>query len=329
MTPTVSVIVPAYNATGSIGETLRSVLAQTYSVFEVVVVDDGSTDDPAALCDALNDSRIRVVRQSNRGLAGARNTGIRHARGRFLAFLDADDLWLPEKLAQHVEHLEAKPDVGVSFAPSYFIDAEGQPLGYRQKPRLRGLDMFHILCRNPVGNGSAAVVRREVMDDIAFHHDFGNERGVDCCWFDEQFRQSEDVECWVRIAATTDWNFEGLEQPLTLYRVHGGGLSADIEEQYRTWGMFLDKVSDYAPEVVARWGCTARAFQLLYLGRRAVRHRDGRQAMRLVARALRTDWRSLLYEPARVASTAAAAGLLTVLPRPLYERVERAAMVCA
>jgi glycosyltransferase involved in cell wall biosynthesis len=95
--PTVSVITPAFNAAPYVRETLDSVLAQTFTDFEVIVVDDGSTDETAAIVDwyAQRDPRVRVVRQANRGIAAARNTAIAHARGRFLALLDSDDLWFP------------------------------------------------------------------------------------------------------------------------------------------------------------------------------------------------------------------------------------------
>ena len=101
--PTVSVVIPLYQTERYIAETLQSVLAQTLADFEVIVVDDGSSDRGPAIARAVGDARVRVVRQNNRGLAGARNTGIRNARGRYIALLDADDLWEADKLARHVD----------------------------------------------------------------------------------------------------------------------------------------------------------------------------------------------------------------------------------
>ena len=105
--PIASIVVPAYNSETTLGETLRSLLAQTFSSFEIVVVDDGSTDGTRAVAAGFADPRIQIVSQANRGLAGARNTGIHHARGAYVGFCDADDLWVPEKLERHVAHLEA------------------------------------------------------------------------------------------------------------------------------------------------------------------------------------------------------------------------------
>ena len=104
--PTVSVIVPAYNAARFIEGAIDSVLAQSYTDFELLIVNDGSTDDTLARCERYSDPRIRIVKQDNRGLAGARNSGVREACGEYLAFLDADDLWRNDKLERHVEHLE-------------------------------------------------------------------------------------------------------------------------------------------------------------------------------------------------------------------------------
>ena len=150
---------------------------------------------------------MRLVRQRNRGLAGARNSGIAAAAGELIGFCDADDLWEPWKLQAHVRHLDATPHVGISYAGSALIDDTGTLLKQAQRPRLTGIDAAHILKRNPIGNGSAAVIRRAVLDAIAYRPAFETARDW---YFDETFRQSEDIECWMRIALTTDWQFEGV-----------------------------------------------------------------------------------------------------------------------
>lgn len=108
----VSVILPVYGVEKYIQQTIQSVLDQTYQNFEIIVVDDESPDKSVEICQGFDDSRITIIHQKNRGLAGARNTGIRHAKGDYLAFLDGDDLWHPEKLEKHVYHLESSPNVG-------------------------------------------------------------------------------------------------------------------------------------------------------------------------------------------------------------------------
>ncbi len=150
-TPLVSVIVPAYNAARFLPESIPSVLAQTWTDFELIVVNDGSTDDTVACVEAFTDPRIRLVSQANRGLAGARNGGIRAARGSFIALLDADDLWHPEKLARHVAHLQSRPGVGVSYSASAFMDDAGRDMHLMQTPKLQGRDAARCVFAQPGG----------------------------------------------------------------------------------------------------------------------------------------------------------------------------------
>ena len=124
----VSVITPAFNAERYLADAVRSVLGQTRTDWELVVVDDGSTDATQAVLAAFADSRIRVVRQENRGEAGARNTGLRSAQGEYIAFLDADDLYLDSALTDVVDFLDAHPGVHVMFADGYFCDENSHPL---------------------------------------------------------------------------------------------------------------------------------------------------------------------------------------------------------
>ncbi|MEO1186284.1 MAG: glycosyltransferase family 2 protein, partial [Cyanobacteria bacterium J06636_27] len=188
----VSVIIPVYNAEKYIAATVQSVLSQTYKNFEIIIVDDGTPDNSVKICQKFNDSRIRIIHQANRGLPGARNTGIRHAQGDYLAFLDADDIWLPEKLEKHVEHLNSSPTVGISFCYSAFINEQGNSTGICQKPRkLYDITPSYVLCRNPVGNGSAAVIRREVFEDIKFQDNLYDT--LEDFYFDERLRRAEDI----------------------------------------------------------------------------------------------------------------------------------------
>ena len=317
----VSVIMPVYNVERFVDTAIRSVLAQSFTDFELLIIDDQSQDGSMAICAAFEDPRIRIIHHTqNRGLAGARNTGIRHARGEYLAFIDSDDCWVPEKLALHVTHLDANPDVGVSFSRSAFINEDGSPNRTYQMPRLRDISPGYYLCRNPIGNGSAPVIRREVFEQIRYSD---NLYGRDEDWyFDERLRRSEDIECWIRIALTTDWIIEGIPEPLTLYRLNSGGLSSSLLQQLDSWEQVIDKTRNYAAEFIARWEQPARAFQLRYLARQAIRLHDGRMAMQLVHRALATDKRILLQEPGRTVATLAAAYLLRLTPRRLYLALE-------
>lgn len=322
--PYISVIMPVYNVERFVEDAIRSVLAQTFTDFELLIIDDCSPDGSIALCEQFDDPRIRIIRHPrNRGLAASRNTGIRHACGELLAFLDSDDLWLPEKLEQHRLHLAARSEVGVSFSRSAFIDEDGSPTRCFQMPRLTDIEPGYYLCRNPIGNGSAPVIRAAVFEQIRYplHTEDKPEDG----YFDEELRRSEDIECWIRIALTTDWVIEGIPQPLTLYRLNAGGLSACLLEQLASWELVIRKTRRYAPDFIDRWENTARAYQLRYLSRQAIRLHDGPMALRLAWRALRTSPRIIKEEPGRTLLTLAAATLLSLSPNLLAPPLTRLA----
>lgn len=308
--PAASIIVPAFNTAATLADTLGALLDQSFADHEVIVVDDGSGDRTPDIAAAfLRDPRVRLIRQPNRGLAGAHNTGIAAARGRYVGFCDADDLWMPGKLAAHVAHLDANPNVGLSYSGSALMDAGGAPMGRSQRPRLSGVDAAHVFKRNPVGNGSAAVLRRAALADIAWRP--AAEKFRDWC-FDETFRQSEDIECWLRLALTTDWGIEGVPGLLTRYRITGGGLSAATGRQLAAWERMVDKLAPLDPAFFARHAPAARAYQLRYLARRAVSADDGAAALSLTRRAFAASWRPLAEEPVKTLTTLGASAVLAI-----------------
>lgn len=310
MTPTVSVIMPVYNTAKYVEAAIDSVLAQTFTDFELLIIDDEGTDNSIDLCRAYDDRRIRIISQRNRGLAGARNTGIRHAAGEFIALLDSDDIWEPSKLEEHVAHLRAKPDVGVSYAASSMIDDDGDFLRIVQRPKLKNVTARDVFLRNPVGNGSAPVLRRAAFDDIAFL-DLERE---ELDYFDPAFRQSEDIECWCRIALMTSWKFEGIDGALTQYRINEGGLSANVVNQFATWCRVRDRVQELDPSFAEKWAPYAEAYQLRYLARRCVRMGETAMAWTLMKDALRLCPKIAIEEPAKTLSTFVATLGLRFLP---------------
>lgn len=308
--PIASIIVPAHNGALTIAETLASLSAQTFRDLEIIVVDDGSKDRTAEVARAHGDPRVRIVQQDNRGLAGARNSGIAYATGAYVGFCDADDLWMPDKLARHIAHLEANPMVGLSYAGSALIDTNSKLIGIYQRPQLNCVQAQQVFKRNPVGNGSVAVMRRAALDAIAWRPEQEKTRDW---WFDETFRQSEDIECWLRLALSTDWDIEGISGTLTLYRVNPSGLSANTDAQLASWERVVAKLTPINPAFFKRYTSTARAYQLRYLCRRAVSARDGATAWRLARQSVRSSLRPLLEEPAKTAVTMVAAGMLHFL----------------
>jgi hypothetical protein len=318
----VSVILPVYGVEKYIAEAVRSVLAQTFSDFELLIIDDGSPDRSIEICQQFTDPRIRIIQQQNRGLSGARNTGIRNAVGEYLAFLDGDDLWMPEKLEKHVAHLDNSPKVGLSFSRSAFVDEAGKDLKTYQMPQLTGITSDYLLCCNPVGNGSAPVIRRQVFQEIGRKN-----AAVETCYFDESLRRAEDIECWLRIAIQTSWLIEGISEPLTLYRVNAGGLSASLLQQLSSWEAVIEKTRSYAPELIARGESQARAYQLLYLARTAVRLQLRDLAVSLTHQAIAAHPAILFKEPRRTLLTLIAAYLLRLLPSTFFNQVNTLATV--
>lgn len=164
--PRVSVIIPCYNTARYVKETIESVLNQTRQDFEIIVVDDGSTDDSHNVIASINDQRIRYHYQPNQGLAAARNTGLALATGEFVAFLDADDFFLPEKLARQIAALDSQPEVGLVAGGHLYVDefgnslAESQPWIYNPQ-----LDLRTWVCGCPVVPG-APLVRSGVSSGV-------------------------------------------------------------------------------------------------------------------------------------------------------------------
>jgi glycosyltransferase involved in cell wall biosynthesis len=214
--PTVSVIVPAYNAARFVVASLESVVNQTFSDFEVIVVDDGSTDETAALVQpfARRDGRFRLMHRPNGGIAAARNTALTEARGEFIALLDSDDLWMPVWLERQLGILRHRPDIGVLSANCLNLgsSADGKPL----KPVGHGaiIDLTLLdLIRFEDSVCIQSVFRRAVPDAIG--------------WFDASFRSSEDYDFWLR-AAAGGFRVSFNPTPLGYYRRRPDSVSSDL-----------------------------------------------------------------------------------------------------
>jgi len=188
MKPLVSIIIPSYNASAYVIEAIDSALAQTYKDVEVIVVDDGSTDNTKQLlAPYVRNSKIRYIYQANKGLSGARNTGIKAARGEYIALLDADDLFLPGKIEKQVAHLEACPSCDVSYCDLYhFNDGEPDILLKLNYSYYSGKDVLPNLLRKSFIAPVTVVFRKSVFDRFGL--------------FDEAMRQfAEDLEFWLRL----------------------------------------------------------------------------------------------------------------------------------
>jgi glycosyltransferase involved in cell wall biosynthesis len=209
----VSVVMPVYNRVSWAVEALQSVLEQTYTNFEVVVVDDGSTEDPSPL--RMEDERIRYVRQENGGPAAARNLGLSLARGRYVAFLDADDLFMPDKLEKQVARMEQRPDVAISHTSYQRVDREGKYAGDIRSGRYSGRVYPRIYTDSHNIATPTVMVRRDALDETLR--------------FIESARYGQDVLFWIGLTKKSE--LLGIDEPLAKVRMHGQNAISNPDAQ--------------------------------------------------------------------------------------------------
>jgi len=213
--PLVSAVMPAFNVAWCVRRAIDSVLAQTLREHELIVIDDGSTDDTAKVL-ASYGAGINVISQENRGMSAARNRGIRAARGAFISFIDADDHWRPEKLARQIELLQQRPDVGFCSTAARVENADGDVLNL-WRCRQRGTDVLETLFAENAaiaGGCSAVVVRRELLDQVGL--------------FDETLRGFEDPDLWIRLAAVS--GYACIDEPLVVILRRENSVSRNLHE---------------------------------------------------------------------------------------------------
>jgi len=213
MSVTISIIIPAYNMREWIDETLESVWDQTYNDFEIIVVDDGSIDGIKSYLENKYLHLLKIIRQQNRGLAGARNTGIRHAEGKFLFFLDADDIIMPEKLERQVHILNSRPEIGVVYSDyALFYNDKNKQLDHPQVDIPEGIIWEQLLKMNCMVV-HAALMRKELILKYGY--------------FDETMRSCADWDLWLRLALHgVQFAFDGSKS--ALYRQRNDSLSRNL-----------------------------------------------------------------------------------------------------
>ncbi len=216
--PTVSVVIPAYNSSDVISEAIESVLSQTYKDFEIIVVDDGGTDNTEEIIRSY-DFPVNYIKQENGGAAVARNTGMHAARGDYIALLDSDDIWLPSKLEKQIEFLERETDVGVVCCDGFrwtppSVPAECQRLSALRgvtpsRPSLEFMFKVHLILT------SSVVFRRKLLETVGY--------------MNPKLKHGQDVEFFIRLAAKTSLAY--MDIPLKAYRVHCANTSSLITHE--------------------------------------------------------------------------------------------------
>jgi len=227
----VSIIVPTYNGSAFLQDAFNSVLAQTYTDWEVVLVDDGSTDQTGAIAKAAAPAfggRLHYVYQANRGLPAARNTAIRHATGDLLALLDSDDIWLPRRLELGVRLMDSDSGIGLVHGKVARIDAHGDFMGFPPSPPrkyLAGRIARHIYTRRAHLLCPTILFRKECVDRVGF--------------FDETMKSTEDRDMWFRIAE--HYRVAYIDEVVAHYRVSAGSMSWDLDRMLASGATFIGK----------------------------------------------------------------------------------------
>lgn len=222
--PLVSVIMPCYNNANYVAAALESVLSQDYPNFEVIVVDDGSTDNSVAVLETFND-KITVVKQANQGPAAARNNGLKMAKGKYVAFNDSDDFWLPGKLSAQVSYLEKNPEIGLCYCQWAIWDNEVpfKEISARFSASKQTLEtdpdytgwLYLKLLKDSIIHTITAVIRRTVLDDVGF--------------FNAKYRIGEDHDLWLRISHK--YKIAKLNHVFAVYRDNPTSITKGVQSQ--------------------------------------------------------------------------------------------------
>jgi glycosyltransferase involved in cell wall biosynthesis len=226
---TVSAVIPTYNGTSYLADAVKSVLAQTYQLHEIIVVDDGSKEDIESILVPFF-PKVKYVRQDNAGPAAARNHGISLAKGDLIALLDDDDLWHPTKTAMQVKHLTENPKCALVYSYPELIDENGSVIPNEAPAQFpSGSVYLEFMTQNRISTPSATLIRREVFEEIGFFDE--NKECISC----------EDYDLWVRIARNYDIQF--CPGTLVSYRVRNAGISRNLDRHLSARMYVLGKLS--------------------------------------------------------------------------------------
>ena len=239
----VSVVIPAFNASSTIDETLRSVRSQSHGELEIIVVDDGSTDDTVTVAQrhADQDSRIIIMRQCNAGVAAARNAGWQAARADFIAFIDADDLWAPRKIERQLQAMiDGGERTGLVYSWYDWIDANSR-VSVRSDPIFHtGEVLDYLFESNFIGNGSSVLVRREALIAANGFESWLRALGAQGC---------EDLLFYCRVAE--GYHFAVVPEYQIGYRYLRNNMSSDMTRMFRSWMLVADEMAVRHPDRTA------------------------------------------------------------------------------
>ncbi|MGF1524073.1 MAG: glycosyltransferase family 2 protein [Leptolyngbyaceae cyanobacterium] len=274
----ISVIIPAYNAERTLGEAIASVMQQTHPNWELIVVDDGSTDNSRQVVHGFQDDRIRLLTGANRGVAIARNRGIEQAQGDYLAFLDADDIWMPDKLAAQLAALQTQPEAALAYSWCDYIDNAGRWLCPGKRSIVQDDAYEQLLIANFLENASTPLIRRSALAAVG--------------GFDPTLRCSQDRDLYLRLAAR--YPFVTVPQVQVHYRMSEGAMSSRLREQEADRLKVIERGFAAAPLELQPLRRQSLAHLYRYLMLRGVEEPLTPQRSKEVAKCL---WLAIRYEP--------------------------------
>ncbi|AMW28711.1 MULTISPECIES: glycosyltransferase [Arthrospira] len=276
--PQISIILPAYNAEKTIKETIDSVINQTFKDFELIIINDGSTDRTLDIISSIDDPRVQVFSYPNSGASVSRNRGFSKASAQYIAFLDADDLWTPDKLELQYAALEADPEASVAYSWTNYIDQYGEFLypGFHQS--YQG-DVYSILLvKNFLENGSNPLITRHALSAIG--------------GFDESLKGGQDWDLYLRLAA--QYKFVCISQAQILYRISEHSISSNIERQESSCLSVLNKAFNNAPSSLKNLKKDSLSHLYSYLTFKSLESPLTRKKARIGARCF---WMSIYHDP--------------------------------
>ncbi|BAY84899.1 putative glycosyl transferase [Calothrix parasitica NIES-267] len=225
----ISVIVPVFNGELTIQETINSILNQTFKNIEVIISDDGSTDSTLEIVSNISDSRIKILSYPNAGVSASRNRGIYQAKGEYISFMDADDLWTPDKLELQWQALQDNPQAAVAYSWTDYISESNQFIKAGRRIKANGDVFSKLLVSNFLENGSNPLISKEALEKVG--------------GFDESLSVAEDKDMWLRLA--NNYEFVCVEKPQILYRSSMNSLSSNLKNMEATSLKVIDRGFSY------------------------------------------------------------------------------------
>jgi glycosyltransferase involved in cell wall biosynthesis len=229
--PKVSVIIPAHNAVKYLPNSLESLLQQSFTDWEALIINDGSTDEIEKWASEITDPRVTLILQSHQGVSIARNHGIGLSKGKYIAFLDADDLWEATKLEKQVNYLDRHLNVGLVYTWTAFVDESAKSTGRISSSNAQGKIWLQLLQNEIIPCTSTVMIRRDCFDGVGM--------------FEAKLTHAEDLELWVRIAQK--YPVGVIKEVLTQYRQHGSNTSKSRDKMLQGLHKVIEQVFTSVP----------------------------------------------------------------------------------